>query len=67
MLFCDLCHKYLPKIDQDKDIQSHLEEHCLTAGHQHAYYKNEKNQSDTKSRKSSEIDNNFKVSVRKTK
>ena len=64
MLFCDLCHKYLPRIDQDKDIQSLLEEHCLSAGHLNAYDKNEKNQLDDTSKKSTETENNQKVKVR---
>ena len=39
MLYCDLCHKYLPRIENGKDIETLLREHCLMTGHQNAYFK----------------------------
>lgn len=64
MLFCDLCHKYLPRIDHDKDIQSALNEHCLTAGHQSAYYKYEEHhQFNDHSKNSTDIENRRNVSI----
>ena len=65
MLFCDLCHKYLhlPRMDEDRDIQSVLNEHCLAAGHQTAYYKyKEHHKSNDRSENSSDIENQ-KVSI----
>ena len=42
MLYCDLCHKYLPRIEPEKDIQCLLRDHCLTRGHQNAYLRKQK-------------------------
>ena len=63
MLYCDLCHKYLPKIEHDKDIQCLLRDHCLTTGHQDAYNKheNEKELLNEKSKHSTEIQNKQQV------
>ena len=63
MLYCDLCHKYLPKIEPDKDIQCLLRDHCRTTGHQDAYNKheNEKELLNEKSNHFTEVQNKQQV------
>ena len=37
MLYCDLCHKYLPSIEPGMDVHCVLWDHCQTKGHQDVY------------------------------
>ena len=38
MFYCDLCHKYLPRVDPAKSDEA-LESHCKSTYHQNAYVK----------------------------
>ena len=63
MLYCDLCHDYVSTIEDDKDIQCLLRDHCLTARHRDAYNQDEhlKELLNEKSKHSTEIQNKQQV------
>ena len=38
MFYCDLCHKYLPKLNRG-DPDELVHNHCISPGHQNAFVK----------------------------
>jgi len=38
MFYCDLCHKYLPKLNRG-DPDELIDTHCMSKSHQNAYIK----------------------------